>query len=1091
VYRVRRAGDPRDLAIKVIKRGMDTHTILRRFHNERRILETLRHDNIATMLDAGTTPEGLPYFVMEFIPGQPIGEYCDSHRLSIDDRLRLFQKVCAAVQCAHEAHVVHRDIKPENILVTAAGEPKLLDFGIAKVLDFTSPSHDVTITLSPVMTPHYASPEQARAATITAASDTYSLGVLLYELLAGVSPYRTPGAGAPSLVHAICNERPQSPSATASTAAIAEARATDPGELRRTLSGDLDAIVLTALEKTPSRRYRSVAEFSADIARHLDGRRVDALKLSRRYARLGPRVRQAIVASFVLIVCAALFAVFYRPARGRLNVRPSVAVLGFENLSHEASAEWLSTALTEMLSTELAAGGRLRTIPGELVARVKHELALPNAQTFAAPTLTRLRDSLSADYVVLGSYLALGEGGARQLRLDLRLQDTRNGDVVATASETRPAVELAGLVTGAGMLLRRQLGAGAAAANAAQRGSLPESADAARLYAEGLERLRAFDTLAARDLLRNAVATAPDHALSHAALAAANGLLGYDVEAREEARKALDLSAGLGHEERLSIEGRYLETSRDWKRAVETYRSLREAYPDNLEYGLRLAAAQTQSGEPRRAIATVAELRALPSAVRDPRVDLAEAEAGFAAGDLAAARAAALRAAQTSADQGLRILTAGARILESRVAIASGDPQAALTAATQAQQLYLSASHRQGVAQALTEAAGALNQRGDVAGARARYEEALVVCRTIGDQTCIGSDLDSLGVLRRRQGDLRGALDMHSGALDVRRAVGDRNGVATSLYNIGNVLEIIGDLPKARQAADEALQIRRQLGERRTAALTLSRLANIRRREGALDDALQMNQEALAALRSVADRGGVAMALINLGLTFYDRGELVRAQSVFDEALEIRRQQRDRNNIAQLEGALSRVYLAQDRLREAASLIAESTKLRQELGEQVGIALNDLIRSEILLEQNDPAGAERAAREADAAFRRAGAWGREAEAAVAVARAAVGRSDAARAAATLDSAAALFRNSKDARLLLRRDVVLAMIRHAQGRDDEAATILDRALAEARRLGMNGVVFEIRHAMLQIGRPAPGLSADARGSGFLLIARKSR
>jgi tetratricopeptide (TPR) repeat protein/tRNA A-37 threonylcarbamoyl transferase component Bud32 len=1099
VYRVRRAGVAGDLAIKVIKRGMDTHTILRRFHNERRILETLRHDNIATMLDAGTTPEGLPYFVMEFIPGQPIGEYCDARSLSIDDRLRLFQKVCAAVQCAHEAHVVHRDIKPENILVTAAGEPKLLDFGIAKVLDFTSPSHDVTITLSPVMTPHYASPEQARGAAVTAASDTYSLGVLLYELLAGVSPYRTPGAGAPSLVHAICHERPQPPSsavallspADSKAVAVAAARSTDPVALRRMLSGDLDAIVLTALEKQPARRYRAVDALSADIGRHLDGRRVEALTLTRRYARLGPGIRLFAAAILVLIICAVLFAILYQPARARLTVRPSVAVLGFENLSHDPSAEWLSTALTEMLSTELAAGGRLRTVPGELVARVKLELALPNAQTFAAPTLTRLRNSLSADYVVLGSYLALGEGAARQVRLDLRLQDTRDGEVVASASETRKAVELAGLVTNAGALLRGQLGAGVATAEAAARGSLPESADAARLYAEGLERLRAFDTLAARDLLRNAVAAAPGHALSHAALAGANSLLGYDVEARDEARKALDLSAGLAEEERLSIEGRYLETSHDWKRAVEIYRTLREAYPDNLEYGLRLAAAQTQAGEPRRALATVAELRALPSAGRDPRVDLAEAEAAFAASDLIAARAAARRAAQSGSDQGLGILTAGAHVLESRIALTSGDPRAALAAATQAQQLYLSANHRQGVALALNESAGVLTQRGDVAGARARYEQALTVCRAIGDQTCIGADLDSLGVLRRRQGDLKGALEMHRGALDVRRAVGDRAGVATSLYNIGNVLEIIGDLPRARQAADESLQIRRQLGERRTAALTLSRLANIRRREGALDEALKMNEEALAALRSIGDRGGVAMALINLGLTLFDRGELARAQSVFDEALEIRRQQRDRNNIAQLDAAISRISLAQDRLREAASLIAESDKLRQELGENVGIALNDLIRSEILLEQNDPAGAERAARDAAAIFRRAGAWGREAEAIVAIARAQSARSDAARAQSSIDSAGALLRDSKDARLLLRRDVILARVRHAQGRADEAAAILDRALAKARGLGMAGVAFEVRQTMAETGRPAASLSSEARSAGFLLIARKSR
>ena len=171
------------------------------------------------------------------------------------------------------------------------------------------------------------------------------------------------------------------------------------------------------------------------------------------------------------------------------------------------------------------------------------------------------------------------------------------------------------------------------------------------------------------------------------------------------------------------------------------------------------------------------------------------------------------RAAESGAAQGLLILAARAYLLGSRIALESGDPQGSLGAAAQSQQLYLAAGHRQGVAWALNESAGVLTQRGDVVGARARYEEALAVCRTIGDQSCMGTDLDSLGVLRRRQGDLRGALEMHKQALEVRRAVGDRAGVATSLYNIGNVLEIIGDLPRARQAAAEALDIRRQLGE--------------------------------------------------------------------------------------------------------------------------------------------------------------------------------------------------------------------------------------------------------------------------------------
>ena len=839
----------KQLAIKLIKRGMDTDSVLRRFYNERRILEGLNHHNIAKILDAGATPDGLPYFVMEFIAGKPINQYCDLNKLSIDARLRLFEKVCAAVQCAHESHVIHRDIKPENILVTAEGEPKLLDFGIAKVLSNVSPTQDPTLTIVPVMTPHYASPEQARGAPVTPASDIYSLGVLLFELLVGISPYRSTGGSAASFVHAISHEPPQRPSLAVAhlnpgdlkAVAIAANRSTSLSDLRRKLSGDLDAIILTALDKDPAGRYNTVANFAADIRLHLEGSKVNARKLTRLWARQSARTRLAIAMVLAVVACAAVFGVYYRnSARARLNVRPSVAVLGFQNLSNEPSAEWLNTALTEMLSTELAAGGRLRTVPGELVSRVKLEMALPNSQTLTKPTLGRLRNNLSADYVVSGSYLALGEGPGQKVRLDLRLQDTRNGELVASASDTRTMLQLVNLVTNAGALLRRQLNAGSVgdADSASVRGSVPESAEAARNYSEGLERLRTFDTLGARELLRNAVNAAPGHALSHAALAAASSLLGYDVEARTEAKKALDLSAGLRREEHLSIEGQYFETTHAWDKAVATYQTLRSEYPDNLEYGLRLAAAETQSGAARRALETIRSLRALPSAAHDPRVDLAEAESSLAASDLKAARDAAARAAQSGTAQGMLVLAARAHLIASRIALESGDPQSAISEAAQSQQLYLTVGHRQGVAWALNETAGVLTQRGDAAGARARYEEALAVCKTTGDQSCIGTDLDSIGVLRRRQGDLRGALEMHNEALESRRSVGDRAGVATSLYNAGNVLEIIGDLPRARQAAAESLEIRQQLGERRSAALTMSRLANIRRRQGELSEAL-------------------------------------------------------------------------------------------------------------------------------------------------------------------------------------------------------------------------------------------------------------
>ncbi len=1102
VYRARHVDSGEELAIKLIKRGMDTDSVLRRFHNERRILETLNHPNIAKILDAGATPEGLPYFVMEYIAGLPISQYCDLHKLSIEARLRLFEKVCAAVECAHESHIVHRDIKPENILVTADGEPKLLDFGIAKVLDIAGPTQDATLTIIPVMTPHYASPEQARGASVNASSDIYSLGVLLYELLVGCSPYRSAGSSAASFVHAIAYEQAPRPSSSIAhlnpadpkAAGIAANRATGLNELRTSLSGDLDAIVLTALDKEPAGRYRTVAAFSADIRRHLEGGRVNARKLNWRLARLSSRTRRAAALAVLgVVVCATSFAVFYRiGVRSSLNVRPSVAVLGFQNLSNQPSAEWLSTALTEMLSTELAAGGRLRTVPGELVSRVKLEMALPNLQTLTKPTLGRLRENLSADYVVMGAYLAFGEGAGTKVRLDLRLQDTRNGELVASASETRTMLELVNLVTNAGSLLRRQLGAGVVADSAFVRGSLPDGAEAARNYSEGLERLRTFDTLGARELLRNAVNSAPSHAPSHAALAAASGLLGYDVEARDEAKKALDLSAGLGREEHLSIEGRYFETTHAWDKAVVSYQTLRTEFPDNLEYGLRLAAAQTQAGDSRRAIQTLRSLRALPSGARDPRVDLAEAEAFLAGSDLNSARDAALRAAQSGTSQGMRILAARAHLIASRIALESGDPQSALSESAQSQQLYLAVGHRQGVAWALNETAGVLTQRGDVTGARARYEEALAVCRTIGDQSCIGTDLDSLGVLRRRQGELHGALAMHQEALESRRSVGDRAGVATSLYNLGNVLEIVGDLPRAHQATAESLEIRQQLGERRSAALTMSRLANIRRREGDLNEALGGAEEAVTLLKTIGDRGGIAMAQFNLGMVLFDRGDLARSRAVLSEALATRREQHDKNNTAQAAAGLARVALAQDRVAEATALIAESIALRQELGETNALGESNLIHAEILLEEDKAAAAEKAARDAGATFHHSGAWGREGEAGVIIARAQLARGAAAAANQSLASAGKYLSDSRDARLRLWRDRTQAGILHALDRHEEAAALLERALAESRRLGFPGMTLETQLAGVRTGlSPAPQLAADAQQAGFLLIARKAR
>lgn len=283
----------KQVAIKLVRRGMDIDLIIRRFRQERQILASLDHPNIARLLDGGTTEDGLPWLAMEYIEGEPIDVYCDRRRLSIVERLKLFRTVCAAAHYAHQNLVIHRDLKPSNILVTADGAPKLLDFGIAKILnsELHERTADQTLSVMRLMTPSYASPEQIKGETITTASDVYSLGVVLYELLTGHRPYHITGHLPHEMTRIVCEEAPTRPSlavarlgkapdgkarATITPEEASHARNDQPKRLQRQLAGDLDDIALTALRKEPERRYSSVEQFSEDIRRHLEGLPVTA-----------------------------------------------------------------------------------------------------------------------------------------------------------------------------------------------------------------------------------------------------------------------------------------------------------------------------------------------------------------------------------------------------------------------------------------------------------------------------------------------------------------------------------------------------------------------------------------------------------------------------------------------------------------------------------------------------------------------------------------------------------------------------------------------------------------------------------------------
>lgn len=328
VYLASRADDQFEklVAIKVVVRGLDTDFAVQRFRAERQILASLDHPNIARLLDGGTTTDGRPFFVMEYIEGKPIIEYSDENKLSIEDRLKLFRQVCSAVQYSHQNLVIHRDIKPGNILVTAEGVPKLLDFGIAKILnpELYSLGIDQTLTAMRLMTPQYASPEQARGEPVTTATDVYLLGVLLYELLTGQRPYKIVSTAPHDIIRVICDQEPDRPSTVitritkatggtdGSTTIDQSAFISGLGEgsadkLRRRLTGDIDTIVLKAIRKDPAARYGSVDLLSEDIRRHLEGKPI-AARPDTLFYRAGKFIKRnkVPVAAVVLIMLSLL-----------------------------------------------------------------------------------------------------------------------------------------------------------------------------------------------------------------------------------------------------------------------------------------------------------------------------------------------------------------------------------------------------------------------------------------------------------------------------------------------------------------------------------------------------------------------------------------------------------------------------------------------------------------------------------------------------------------------------------------------------------------------------------------------------------------
>jgi len=596
----------------------------------------------------------------------------------------------------------------------------------------------------------------------------------------------------------------------------------------------------------------------------------------------------------------------------------SVAVLGFKNLSSRSDETWRSTALSEMLNTELAAGRRLRTIPGDEVNQMKINLALKEADSYGAEALARIRKNLDVDAVVVGSFIPVGNG---QLRLDVRLQDTTTGETLAAITEK--GKEMDQLVSRAATALRQELRiAPISETEAAGVGAaIPSSPEAARLYSEGLTKLRVFDAHGAIGFLQRSVAEEPGYAPSHSALADAWKSLGYDSRAAEEARKAFDLSGNLAPEQQLLIEARYDQMSHRWDKALDIYERLWQGFPDNIEYGLDLAYAQTHANKANDALATIQMLRRLAPQNRDgARIDLAEAYAAESLGNLDLQESAAMKAAEKAQAIGSQLLLARARTSQGKVLFYEKDYGGATRMFKEARMIYERDGDRHEETASLGNIASALFVQGDLADAQSMYQRELEIYREIGDRNSAAATLSNMGAVCQTEEDLTCAFRMYQKSLGIYQKLADERSQGIVLNNLAEVLYLQARLPESRKMHERALRVDIESNDLYTQAEALLGLGQVLAVEGDLAGA----RERLESVSRIGDAALITEARLDLAELSLEEGHPIEAAATLGAAAEEFRRQGLKDAEGKAQNILARSLLGQSRISEAAKVVLEA-----------------------------------------------------------------------------------------------------------------------------------------------------------------------
>jgi serine/threonine protein kinase len=1036
VYRAGQQLLEREVAVKVLHAlqvdARDAQDLL----HEARLATRLDHPYAAHVYGVGVEPDGLLWIAMELVRGTSLAALiADQGALPLARFAPLFDALCEVVHTAHEKGIVHRDLKPSNVMVVSrAGRllPKLLDFGVAQLAQEAevapatvfpaaeagdrTPALDVGAALirggiqdrpALIGTPAYMAPELWQGQVADARSDQYALALICWQALAGRRPFDGKNLAEISEAHA----RQPLPSL------VAGART------------PLDEVLARAAAKDPAQRYPSVLELAEAFRAACEASApVEAPpRPRRRFAWRWP----ALVACAGLLAAATRWSSTPPTPRGR---RPSVAVFGFRDLGGVSEAAWLSTALGELLAGQLVADGGMRRVPADGVNRFVREVDVDDAAALSGSQLGNLRAQLDADFVLGGSFLKTGG----RLRIDLALRDTARAETVLAVVEEGDESRLFDLVSSAGERLRRRLGASAPTA-AAARAALPADLAAARLYSEGLARLRLVDPLGARALLEEATRRAPDFPLAHAALSEALGMLGQRAGEVREARLAWERAASLGREQQLVVEARFRAASREWPRAVELHRTLRELFPDVAEYALGQAIVEVDAGRARDALATLERLRGdAPAAARDPRVEIVEARACELVADYACVDRAARAAAEKARAVEARELVGEALLAESYAAMQVGDRARAARVAAEALAVHRDVGNPAGVAAALRGVARVAWKTGQLPAARAAYAEAVEILRDLGDDDRRARALLGLAGVESDLNRPLEALRLYREARPLLEVADNRAALVATHLNLGQQLVRVRELDEAERELQRALTLAREMGKRNFEAIALESLGALYLDRGELARAVAIERLAQGVAAHIQDATTVAQTGVKLGEALAAHGELELAEVELARAIAALERLRETGRLAYAKVELARLLLFTGRLEEAERSARSAVALHEEAG--VASALSPALLARVLV-------ARGRAREARELIARARARSREMAVETAAAEVELASGRAGQAVDTLTRAIA----GELPRVPDRLDaqVVLAAAQRAAGRRREAEALRRAVLEEAR------------------------------------------